>query len=228
MRVLIPAAGMGSRLGAGVPKILVNVGGVSILDRHLRSLSEMGLSPERVTVVTGFEGELLRARCRALGVSTVHNPDWRNPGTYSSLHLLPPSGEDLLVLHGDLLWEGGLVEPLLDKPGDILLPVDPRRRTDAEAMKAEVRGSLLLHLSKELPRHRSAGESMGVFLLRRHRRFREISAGLLDTPEASIDDGLNLAAGRMDIRVRFLSGEDWEEVDTPEDLERAEVIFRGR
>ncbi len=132
------------------------------------------------------------------------------------------------MIHGDLLWDTGLVKPLLYQPGEILLPVDPRRRMDTEAMKAEIRGDRLLHLSKELPVSRSAGESMGVFLLRRHRRFREVSAGLLDTPEASIDNGLNLAAAGMDIRVRCLSGEDWEEVDTPEDLERAEVIFGGR
>jgi nicotine blue oxidoreductase len=68
------AAGEGSRLG--VPKALVEIAGVRLVDRGIALLRDGGASP--VVAVTGA------AVVELLGVITVHNPDWRS-GMGSSL-----------------------------------------------------------------------------------------------------------------------------------------------
>ncbi|MCD4707501.1 MAG: NTP transferase domain-containing protein [Candidatus Sabulitectum sp.] len=225
MKVLILAAGIGSRLGARIPKILVEVGGKTILSRHAESLAVVGISPGEVTVVTGYRSEDVSNSCRTLGMRTIYNPRWRTPGTFSSFFVLPSTDSPLLIIHGDLVWEAGLALGSLESRGDVVVPVDPRNRADPEAMKAEVRGNRLLHLSKLLPVSRSAGESMGMFLIRNHGLLRRLSASLADDPQASFDDAVNLAAGSFRVVPWITDKFVWEEVDTPDDLATAESKF---
>jgi nicotine blue oxidoreductase len=71
---LLLAAGEGRRLG--MPKALVEIGGVRLADRGVRMLHEAGCTP--IIVVTGA------ARVDVAGAVVVHNPDWRT-GMGSSL-----------------------------------------------------------------------------------------------------------------------------------------------
>lgn len=225
MRVAVLAAGSGTRMGGGRPKILLEVGGASILRRHLDSLQAAGLGDAGLTVVTGFRRGTVERACSAAGVQTLYNPLWRNPGTLFSFHVLPVFDDPLLVLHGDLVWDPRLVAPLPEVPGDIVIPVDPARAVDAEAMKAEVDGNRILRLSKGLPPRRSAGESMGVFLIRCQPTLRKLSQDLTDRPEANLDDAVNRAADTLEVRALFTEDVPWEEVDTPRDLARARKAF---
>ncbi len=225
MKVLILAAGIGSRLGAGIPKILVEVSGRTILSRHVDSLIEAEIELEEVTVVTGYRPDDVTEACRVLGLKTVYNPRWSTPGTFSSFAVIPPSDSSLLIIHGDLIWEAGLVLGTLKSPGDIVVPVDPRNRADEEAMKAEVLGSRLLHLSKALPVSRSAGESMGMFFIRHHRILHRLSECLSDNPLANFDDAVNLVVGCLRTKAWITDQFDWEEIDTPDDLAAARIKF---
>ncbi len=225
MRVLILAAGIGSRLGAEIPKILVKVAGKTILSRHVESLAAVGISPGEVTVITGYRSGDVADSCRALGMNALFNPHWDTPGTFSSFFVFPATDNPLLIIHGDLVWEAGLAPGTLENRGDIVVPVDPRNRADEEAMKAEVRGSRLLHLSKSLRVSRSAGESMGMFLVRNHRVLRRFSACLSEDSLASFDDAVNLVAASFEVRPLITDKFVWEEIDTPEDLTLAERKF---
>ncbi len=225
MKVLILAAGIGSRLGAGIPKILVEVSGKTILSRHVDSLIRAGIASEEITVATGYGSDVVTESCRTLGLKTVYNPRWNTPGTFSSFCAMPPSDSSLLIIHGDLVWEAGLARGTFSSRGDIAVPVDPRNRADEEAMKAEVRGSRLIRLSKSLPVSRSAGESMGMFFVRNHRILRRLSEHLSDDPSANFDDAVNLAAGSLRTEAWITDQFVWEEVDTPEDLAAAGMKF---
>ena len=225
MKILILAAGIGSRLGAEIPKILVEVSGKTILSRHVDSLTRAGIASEEVTVVTGYMSDDVTDSCRTPGLKAVYNPRWNTPGTFSSFAAIPPSDSSLLIIHGDLVWEAGLALGTLKGRGDIVVPVDPRNRADEEAMKAEVRGSRLLRLSKSLPVSISAGESMGMFFVRNHRILHRLSEHLLNNPSANFDDAVNLAAGSLRTEAWITDQFVWEEVDTPEDLAAAGIKF---
>lgn len=225
IRVLIFAAGRGSRLGAEVPKILVEVAGKTILHRHVESLASLGIDPVDVTVVTGYRSEDVAFECQSLGLNVLCNPHWRNSGTFSSFAVFPPGDHFLLVIHGDLVWEPGLGAGTLKETGDIVVPVDPRNRADFEAMKVEVRRGRLLHMSKSLPVSRSAGESMGMFLIRDHRVLHSLSAHLLTSPSACFDDAVNISMGVLRVEAFVTDKYIWEEIDTQEDLAAAERLF---
>lgn len=225
MNVLILAAGIGSRLGMGVPKILVKVAGKTILCRHVESLARLGIEPSDITVVTGFRAGDVASACESSRVKTLYNPNWNHPGTFSSFSLFTPSGDSLLLLHGDLLWEADLGSIALSGSGDIVVPVDPRNRALEEAMKAEIRENRILHMSKNLPLSRSAGESMGMFFIQSHQLLHRHSAYLADDPSSNFDDAVNHATGYSRVEAVVTDKFVWEEIDTPEDLEAAKRKF---
>lgn len=225
MKVLIFAAGIGSRLGLGIPKVLVKVGEKSILERHADSLKQLGIMPIDVTLVTGYMSDEVANACCSLGLNTLKNPLWRNPGTYSSFAVFPNLEDSLLILHGDLVWEAGLADAVIRKQNSVVIPVDPRSREDGEAMKVEVRGNRILHMSKKLPVSRSAGESMGMFFLADSQIVKRYSAHLIEDPDSCFDDAVNIATGFVTVEAVLTDNFIWEEIDTPSDLITAEGKF---
>ncbi len=58
MRAVLLAAGRGKRLGSTSPKVLTDVGGKTLLERHLTNMVEAGITA--LTIVVGFEQGQLR------------------------------------------------------------------------------------------------------------------------------------------------------------------------
>lgn len=222
MEAVILAAGRGSRLGADIPKVLLRVGGMTLLERAVASLHSLGMERDRISIVTGFRHDLLDAT----GLRTVFNPFWEGPGTFSSYAAWAEgSSGEVLVVHGDLVWSGELLQGILEADGDLVVALDPGRRCEPEGARVEVRENRVLHISKELPCSRSAGECPGVFLLRDMEGLARVSAGLAEDPSAYLDDAVNRAAGAMKVIPFPLRGSRWEEIDFPEDLARARELF---
>lgn len=221
---IVLAAGGGTRMG-GVEKACLKVGGRSLLERHFGNFAALGITAERVSVVFGAEG--VQHETETLGGRPVRSSSPGAPGTLGSFVSCFPSG-DCLVVHGDLLWEPSMACAAIKCMGDAVIPVDPRS-TDSEAMKAQVRGGMLVRLSKDLNPPESCGESMGMFLFRRDvlpdlracctRASSELGE------RASLDDAVTLLARRRKVSVVFITGSRWDEIDTPEDLSRASGIF---
>jgi len=59
IHLVLLAAGKGTRMKSAVPKVLHRVGGTSLIDRALTTASS--LSPDRVVIVLGHQGDLVRA-----------------------------------------------------------------------------------------------------------------------------------------------------------------------
>ena len=51
MKALILAAGIGKRLKANVPKILLKIGNKSLLERHVENLLNLGIKNKKVHMV---------------------------------------------------------------------------------------------------------------------------------------------------------------------------------
>ena len=243
MRAVLLAAGDGGRYraaggrGPAAPKLLLELGGVSLIGRHLECLGLLGIGPGSVTVVAGFMHERVRdvlpGACRV-----AVNPDWAGTETLASaltgLEAAGGAGEDTVIIHGDLLWDTWLLRSSMDTPGDIVVPFDGDRSPDAEAMKVclEAPGSdRLARLTKLVPAASCAGESMGMFLLRRRGLravLREGPPMLSSAPRASLDDLVSSLAGSgagPRVTAVDVGGSLWEEIDRPEDLRRAERLL---
>lgn len=77
------AAGQGSRMG-NVPKCLLQLDGVSLLERHLTALADAGV--RSIVVVTGHYHERIAPVAEAFPVTQVRNPD-PDAGQPSSVRL---------------------------------------------------------------------------------------------------------------------------------------------
>lgn len=125
MTALILNSGCGSRMGQETqthPKCMTQLnGGETILGRQLRQLAAQNITS--VVITTGPFAEELEAYCRTLpfwdvlNIRFVHNPRFAETNYIYSVALARDLLEDdLLLLHGDLVFEDGVLCQLLQMP----------------------------------------------------------------------------------------------------------------
>src|SRR3546814_5669087 len=105
------AAGIGARLEKGPdfpPKVLMQFGGKSLLQRHIDILGFLGV--RELVLGVGYRAEMIEAEIDALGargfVRTVMNPDFRL-GPITTLWALREEiacGEPIVFMDGDVLY----------------------------------------------------------------------------------------------------------------------------
>ena len=105
IHALVLAAGRGSAFGGN--KLLAHIRGEPLLTIALRRAQ--AACPGRVTLVTGFDAELIRSAAGALADSVVHNPDW-DSGMGGSL----AAGARALRQHADALLVTLADQPLVE------------------------------------------------------------------------------------------------------------------
>jgi molybdenum cofactor cytidylyltransferase len=98
---IVLAAGTSSRLGRN--KLLLELGGVSVVRRTVRHAIEGGLAP--VLVVVGFEAHCVRDALAGLACETVDNPGYAlgiNRSLTAGLAAVPPEAAAAVVLLADM------------------------------------------------------------------------------------------------------------------------------
>lgn len=129
---VIAAAGLGSRLGRGHPKCLLEVRGRTILERQLRLLEGI---PE-VRVVVGFEEQHVIAAARVVrqDIVFVRNAAYRTTNTLRS-YAMGAQGltENCLFMDADILFEPVSFASFIAacNPGESLIAVTAAKTTDA-------------------------------------------------------------------------------------------------
>lgn len=234
MEAIILAAGVGSRLAEfarGGPKCLVPVAGIPIIRRQLDALFEIGVS--RVIIVTGYAAERIRDVVTDEQVEFIHNPRFREMNVLGSwaignvgLH------DDHFYLHGDTVFEPELLRRLVTKrSAGLVLSVDRHLCADEE-MKVAADGERVTAVSKELPLDRTLGEFTGVMWVQRRMLdpLRRAAVDLLKQPgserfffERAVERVI--ACQPQDVTWVDISGLRWREIDFPEDLAAAELLF---
>lgn len=242
MKAVLLAAGRGSRLQPltdTMPKCLVPVGGVAIVDRMLGRMEQAGI--DEAVVVTGYLGDVL-ARHLASGPSAlgrraqvVDNERWEDWGNFYSLLVARDAigGADFVKLDADVLLDDTILPALLAADGPAALAIDRSVRLGAEEMKARIDDTgRIVELNKGIAPDRALGESIGVERIDAQiapRVFAELEAMIL---RGETHDYYERAYERlMEQGLRFgwadISGALWYEIDDAADLERAhELVAR--
>lgn len=122
MKAIILAAGMGKRLRPHTldrPKCLVEIGGVSLLDRQLSVLRSCGV--DEVIIVGGYRSEMLRDKASRLW----HNSRFEETNMVWSLFCAEDelSGE-VVVSYGDIVYSRETLSSLLSSSAEIAVAVD--------------------------------------------------------------------------------------------------------
>lgn len=131
---VIACAGLGSRLGMGLPKCMIEVGGQTILSQLINLLRpRVG----RIHVVVGYREELIIEYCSRHhpDVVIVRNPEFRSTNTAHSL-MLGSIGfsRNVLYLDGDLLIDRESLGRFLDHATKFELTLGVTRAKSSEAV----------------------------------------------------------------------------------------------
>ena len=131
MQAIILAAGMGKRLKSltkNNTKCMVEVNGVSLIDRMLHQIEKKHLS--RIVIVVGYEGQKLMAYIDTLHIQTpiiyIDNPNYDKTNNIYSLALAKEwlCREDSLLFESDLIFEDSVLDVLVNDPRETLAIVD--------------------------------------------------------------------------------------------------------
>jgi choline kinase len=167
---IILAAGVGRRLGAadGKPKILLEFGGKTLLQRHIEALRAHGVADIWLTV--GHRADAIRASLDAFGcgsdVTCVENPRYRE-GSMVSLWVQCArlqKGSGVVLMDGDVLYDSRMIARLLDATPENVLLVDREIEPGDEPVKICFGGGRIVDFRKKPDRpHDWHGESVGFF-----------------------------------------------------------------
>ena len=127
MKVLILNSGLGHRMGGLTsehPKCMTEISNnETILSRQLRLIAEAGIND--VVITTGYYDDVLVKYCRHLDlplhIEFVKNPEYDKTNyiysIYCAKHLLD---DDIILMHGDLVFENTVFDALLANEGSCM------------------------------------------------------------------------------------------------------------
>jgi choline kinase len=207
------------------PKCLVEVGGLTLLQRQIDSLKSAGING--IVVVVGFGADSIREECGA-EISFVENARFAETSSMYSLwlareHLL----DGFVVLNSDVLFHPQMLANLIESSHEdalLLSDHDPNPLGDEE-MKVKLEDRMVIDISKTMDPLEADGENVGIV------KFGAsgakalvgymnalIAAGALKdwAPRAFREFALH-----HPLYALSTGGLPWIEIDFPEDYERA-------
>ncbi|MBL7033599.1 MAG: phosphocholine cytidylyltransferase family protein [Candidatus Delongbacteria bacterium] len=158
MKAVILAAGIGSRLGKTIPKCLTPVlGDTTILGIQVEILRACGI--DEIVVVVGFKKELVMEQQPDL--LYLYNPMYHISNTARSLELALSAiqADDLIWLNGDVVFESGVVDAVVQSGGNAVA-VDKKSCGEEEVKYSLTPTGFVAEISKQVTP--ATGEAVGV------------------------------------------------------------------
>lgn len=235
VKAIMLAAGMGNRLGSAHdgPKCLLELGGRSLLARHLENLAAVGV--DGLTLCLGYRPDAIVHALEPLPGPPVlihYNPLFRL-GSVVSLWAVRHTllgGDDVLIMDADVLYHPQILRRLTQSRADNCYLLDRDFEDGEEPVKLCLDGARIVEFRKRLPPalvYDRIGESVGFFrfgptlagdIARRCASY--VADGRGDAPHEEVLRDVALA-GEYPIGVEDVTGLPWIEIDFPEDIERA-------
>ena len=229
-RGIILAAGKGGRLNgtAGeLPKCLVKVGGLSLVERQVRALRASGI--DDIAMVVGCQHDRVRRAC-GQDLTYVENDRYGETNSLYSLWLARPLLLDgFVVMNCDVLFHPVLLDDLLTAWYDDALLLAYRHAGAPpfgdEEMKVKVREGRVVAISKQLSAADADGENLGIVKFGA-----EGAATLVGIMDRLVREGNQRAwaprafeefAKERPLHAIGTRGLPWTEIDFPEDYQRA-------
>ena len=227
MKAIILAAGKGTRLdGAAIkPKCLVEIGGMTLLQRQMESLKDANI--KHIVVVVGFGADSIREECSS-DITFVENVHFAETSSLYSLWLAREHLADgFVVLNSDVLFHPQLLANLLASSRDDALLLSDTDATPLgdEEMKVKLKEDLVIDISKDMDPLEADGENVGI--VKFSAQGAQALVGYMDQLIASgaVKDWAPRAfrefALNHPLHALSTGGLPWIEIDFPEDYQRA-------
>ena len=191
---------------------------------------EAGIS--KFVIVIGFRGDVIRRwfaerSLAGVEVTLIENTEYHKENGISVLKARDEIRNPFLLLMSDHIFESRTAESLLHQPlaeGEVVLAVDPNIETVFDlddATKVRREGDRIVEIGKQIT-HYDAFDT-GMFLCSPQ------LFGILESAKkngnCSLSDGMRKLAQAGRFRAFDIGDAAWQDVDTPEALAYAEMVF---
>ena len=238
MKAFIFNSGRGSRLGAltdDCPKALVALSPTeTLLSRQLRLLQEAGVREAMIS--TGYRSEAICEAVRpfeaeGMHIRLVHNPYYAQSNAIVSLALARDAllGDEVLMMHGDLVFDEDWLQKALTCPAPTLAATDATLPLNDKDFKARVVDGRVTAIGVDvfgddcvnlMPFYKLSAEVLA--------QWTTVALEACKRGETDIyaETCANDFMTDWDMRALSYSGMTMLEVDTPEDLARAQSLLK--
>ena len=244
MQAVILAAGMGRRLGEltkGNTKCMVEVNGVTLIDRLLGQLSALDL--KRVVIVVGYEGEKL---VNYIGdrfndkfeIVFINNPIYDKTNNIYSLALAREQlvEDDTILLESDLIFDDRMFSLILDNPyPNLALVAKYQTWMDGTMVRIDEDNKIINFITKKAFKYSDVDyyyKTVNIykfskeFMVNKYLPFLDAYCSALGNNEY-YEQVLRVICmlENSELKALPITNEKWYEIDDVQDLDIAEALF---
>jgi len=227
MKIIILAAGIGSRLGNPYPKPLTRLkSGVQIMQQQVENLVQY-FDKNDIMVVVGFKKDLIMEEYPDL--SFIYNPEFDRTNTSKSLlrALYKCKNEDVLWLNGDVVFDSEILKLLMSYISDSksFVAVNNSVVGDEEVKYTIDKSGFINEISKTVLN--APGEAVGINFIAKNDQESFIKSLEICKDQDYFERGLEYSISNDKIRITpvDISAYNCIEVDFKEDLDNANTMF---
>ena len=124
MKVIILAAGMGTRLGKyteNLPKCMLSFAGKPLIQRQVETLQQAGITD--ISIVRGYQPDKINIP----NIKYYHNEDFAITNMVETLFCAEQEldgKEDVLICYADIIYEPQVLQKIINSPADVGVTVD--------------------------------------------------------------------------------------------------------
>ena len=233
MKAVILAAGNGSRLRPltyEIPKPLVLMGGVPLIERIVLSAKEAGI--DEFLVVLGYLGDRLKeelgdGKKHGVKIEYVENQEWEKANGVSVYKAGQVLNENFVLLMGDHIFDPRMLAVFKDfkigaKECALCVDYNISRVFDIDdATKVEVEDGKIRRIGKGLVDYTAI--DTGMFLCSPY--LFEVLKENIREGRYSLSESIQTLANQNLMKAHDIKKSIWSDLDTMEDLERAESVL---
>ena len=243
MQVIIPAAGMGKRLGDATSdktKCMVQLGDKTLIEHCLDSIVKHDIS--RIILVVGFEKDKLKNflghKYKNIDIVYVDNDIYDKTNNIYSIFLAKEYlvEDDTILIESDLVFEPKIFEMVLENKFENLAVVDKYRAwMDGTVVKINDDFSISHFIPKNFFNYHEADNYFKTVNIYKFSKdfLKEIYVPFLEAYSKALGNNeyyeqvlkviVNLDSNNL--KALPLNGQRWYEIDDIQDLENASIIF---
>ncbi len=231
MKVIMLAAGVGKRMSAvtdTIPKCLIEIGDKTLLERHLETISQLGIKD--VVFVVGHFKEKIKETVQkinnGLNITYIENEQYTKGSILSLWYARNELNDDVLIMDADVLYHDKLLLKLAESENQNCFLLDKSSEYAGEEMMLFVKDTKVIGISKVHSYDCDfKGEGVGFFKLAANdcHKLKNILEEFEQAGKVNVEyeDSLHELLSHCTAGFESVDDLPWIEIDFEEDIERA-------
>ena len=235
VKVAVLWAGQGRRIQRDygmLHKARIPLCGEPLMAHLLRNLQRCGV--EELVPVLGYQQEEMLREIEAFGgfrsIRPAVNPFYDRTNNLASLMCAEEQlcGEDFAVVNGDMVFDAGILQTLLEHPGNAIACDGKNYGYELDSPRMHIQNGQILDIGRHIPWQESQGYAVGMYRFSgefSEEYFRLGKALAAEKPNAGYHEPLIPVLSRVRFEPAYTEGRLWMDVDEKADVPRAERML---